>query len=74
MSDTELRAHFDEVIDDLLRTGVPVEFERGGRRLQIAPVPSPSRLQRLVTRSDAIVGDPKDLVHVDSLACASSLG
>jgi len=65
MSDAELRSQFDQVIDNVLRTGEPVEFECGGRRLQIAPVPSPSKLDRLVARPDVIVGDPEDLVHMD---------
>lgn len=65
MSDAEVKSQFDQVIDDVLRTGVPVEFECSGRRLQIAPVASPGKLDRLVARPDVIVGDPEDLVHWD---------
>lgn len=65
ISDAELRSQFDQVIDDVLRTGVPVEFECNGRRLQIAPAPPASKLDRLVARPDVIVGDPEDLVHMD---------
>ena len=65
MSDTDLKSHFDQVIDDVLRTGVPVEFERAGQRLQIAAVSPTSKLSRLVARPEVIVGDPDDLVHMD---------
>lgn len=65
MSDSDSKSHFDQVVDDVLRTGVPVEFERGGRRLQIAAVAPPGKLSRLIARPDVIVGDLEDLVQID---------
>lgn len=65
MTDVELMASFDRVIDEVLRTGQPVEFEREGKRLQIVPLESASKLSRLISRPETIVGDPEDLVHVD---------
>jgi len=41
MSDADLKSHFDQVIDDILRTGMPVGFEFGGQRLQIAAAAKP---------------------------------
>lgn len=62
---SKLRENVYRILDEVLETGVPVEIERRGRRLRIAPVEAASPLDRLVRRPDAIVGDPDDLVHVD---------
>jgi hypothetical protein len=53
------------VLDQVLATGEPVEIERNGRRLRIVADAPPSRLDRLVKRSEVVVGDPDDLVHLD---------
>jgi hypothetical protein len=53
------------LLDDVIATGVPVEIERGGRRLQIVAVEPVSRLDRLVRRSDVVIGDSEDFVHLD---------
>lgn len=60
-----LRADVYRILDEVLETGVPIEIERGGRRLRIVPVDTGSRLERLVARPEVIVGDPDDLVHLD---------
>lgn len=74
MTDAELKSNFDQVIDDVLRTGTPAEFERGGRRLQITPVQPSGKLSRLVPHPGVIVGDPDDLVHMDwSTECHADL-
>jgi hypothetical protein len=53
------------LLDEVLATGRPLEIERKGRRLRIALVETPSKLDRLVAHPDAIVGDPEDLVTLD---------
>lgn len=63
ITDTDLHERTAEVLDTVLPTGEPVEVERNGQLLRITP----SKLNRL-TRRDAIIGEPDDLVHMDWLA------
>jgi hypothetical protein len=65
MSASELRRDIYRLLDEVLATGRPLEIERKGRRLRIALVEAPSKLDRLVAHPDAIVGDPADLVAID---------
>jgi hypothetical protein len=65
MTASRLRADIYRVLDEVLRTGQPVEIERGGRRLRIVPVEKPSRLESLEEHPGSIIGDPQDLVHID---------
>lgn len=67
ISATRLRQDIYRILDEALRTGEPVEIERGGRRLRIVPVEeeSRSRLDRLAARPEVVNGDPEDLVHLD---------
>jgi hypothetical protein len=62
---SKLRADIYRVLDYVLETGEAVEIDRRGRRLRIVADDAPSRLDRLVPRSDSISGDPEDLVHLD---------
>lgn len=59
-----LRENIYRILDEILETGVPVEIERKGQLLRIAPVEPKSKLANLKPR-DLIVGDPEDLVHLD---------
>lgn len=61
---TELRGNLDNLLDEILSTGIPLEIERGGQRLRIIPVEPVDKLQRLVHRPDVIQGDPEDLVNL----------
>jgi antitoxin (DNA-binding transcriptional repressor) of toxin-antitoxin stability system len=63
---TRLRADLYKVLDRVIQTGEPAEIERKGRRLKIVPVrPKGFRWEQLEAHPDYIVGDPKDLVHMD---------
>lgn len=62
---SELRQNVYRLLDEVLRTGEPLEIERGGRRLQIVPVDAPQKLARLTAHPGTIIGDPEDLVHLD---------
>ena len=62
---TALRANLYRLLDQVLETGVPIEVERNGQRLRIAPVERGGRLSRLKPHPGVIVGDPEDLVHLD---------
>jgi antitoxin (DNA-binding transcriptional repressor) of toxin-antitoxin stability system len=62
---SELRQNVYRLLDEVLASGVPLEVERGGRRLRIVPVDPPAKLSRLSAHPGTIVGDPEDLVHLD---------
>ena len=65
---TRLRAHLYQVLDQVLRTGTPIEVIRKGKSLKIVPaMPARNKLARLEKHPDFIVGDPDDLVHIDWL-------
>jgi hypothetical protein len=65
LSLTALRKQLYRVVDQVLETGVPVEIERRGKTVLIAPgAPVGSRLERL-ERRDGIVGDPDALTTLE---------
>jgi hypothetical protein len=65
LSLTTVRSDLYRIVDRVLDTGVPVEIERRGRRVRIAPVRPKSKLDGLVKRPGTIIGDPEDIVHMD---------
>jgi hypothetical protein len=62
---TALRADLYRILDGVLETGMPIEVERNGQRLRIAPTDASGRLTRLQPHAGAVVGDPEELVHLD---------
>jgi hypothetical protein len=62
---SQLRQDVYRLLDQVLATGRPLEIERNGQLLRIAPATGTSRLSRVATRPDLINGDPDDLVHLD---------
>jgi hypothetical protein len=65
LSPTFLRANLYRLLDEVLETGVPIEIDRDGRRLRIAPVEPVSRFAALASEPDYLPGDPEDIVHLD---------
>ncbi|GAB3739406.1 type II toxin-antitoxin system Phd/YefM family antitoxin [Microlunatus parietis] len=65
VSASELRQNVYRLLDEVLDTGMPLEIERGGRRLRIVVADDVSKLSRLVPHPGTINGDPEELVHVD---------
>ena len=63
---SKFRSDIYKILDEVLRTGEPVEVVRNGRVLKIVPEKKPSKFSRLKKRN-VIVGDPEDLVHMDWL-------
>jgi len=61
---SKLRENIYGILDEALKTGVPVEVVRKGKILKIVPETKPDKLSRLKKRK-CIVGDPEDLVHLD---------
>ena len=64
---TELRGNIYQLLDDVLKTGVPLEIKKGDQKLRILPVKEKSKLKNLKSRPDFIKGDFDDLpdIHWD---------
>jgi len=66
---SKLRANVYRLLDEVLETGEPLEIERNGKLLVIAPKQETSEQgsiwDRLPRREGAIVGDPDELIHID---------
>lgn len=60
-----LRANVYRLLDEILETGQPLEIERNGKTLVIAPKEERSIWARLPRREGYIVGDPDELIHID---------
>lgn len=61
---TELRTNIYNLLDEVLKTGVPLEIKKGNKRLRIVPVEQGDKFQNLVSRPDVIQGDPEELVEI----------
>jgi hypothetical protein len=64
ISSTKLRENIYTLLDEVLKTGKPLEIDRKGRKLLIIPEPPASKLARLRKRR-TIKGDPETLVSMD---------
>lgn len=62
---TQLRQDIFKLLDQVLETGEPLEIRRGGRILRVVPDEPVSKLARLKSRADIMVGDPEELVEID---------
>lgn len=65
ISATQLRANIYRLLDEVLETGRPLEIERNGKTVVIAPKDEQSFWDRLPRREGAIIGDPDELIHID---------
>jgi prevent-host-death family protein len=63
---SKLRSDIYNILDETLKTGVPVEVVRKGRILKIVPDAKPDKLSRLKKR-DYFVGDSDDVLRIDWL-------
>lgn len=61
---TELRGNIFKLLDEVLRTGIPIEVNKGGKTLRIVPAEPSSKLQNLISRPDVINGNPEDIVNI----------
>jgi hypothetical protein len=61
---SKLRENIYRIVDEVLKTGIPVEIERRGQRLQISPINPGNKLDRLIERPYLKV-DPEEIVHTD---------
>ena len=67
LSTSKLRENIYRILDEVLKTGVPVEIQRRGRILRIVAVGGRkrSKLQRLKPHPKVLRCDPEEIVHLD---------
>ncbi len=69
ISIAKLKANIYNILDDIIRTGQPVDIERRGKKLRILSLSTQhaqeSKLHKLIARPEAIVGSPDDFTHLD---------
>ena len=65
VSDLNIQNDIFQLLDKVIKTGVPVEIERKGKRLIISPAEKRRDLDSLEEHPEFIVGNPDDLVHID---------
>ena len=65
ISASRLRKDVYRLLDEVLRTGQPLEIERHGQVLRISAAATRSRLECIDPVPELIVGDPQDLVSWD---------
>ena len=68
ISASKLRANVYRLLDEVLESGQPLEIERKGKVLVIAPKEEQSIWDRLPRREGFIIGDPDELIHMDWLS------
>jgi prevent-host-death family protein len=61
---TELRGNIYNLLEEVLNTKIPIEINKGGRRLRIIPVETGDKFQNLTPRPEVIQGDPEELVDI----------
>lgn len=61
---TELRSNIYKLLDEILKTGIPLEIKKGDKKLRIVPVEKADKFDNLIHRPEAIEGDPEDLVDI----------
>jgi PHD/YefM family antitoxin component YafN of YafNO toxin-antitoxin module len=65
VSNLNIQNDIFQLLDKVIKTGVPVEIERKGKRLLISPAEKRRDLDKLEEHPEFIVGNPDDLVHID---------
>jgi hypothetical protein len=61
----ELIWNLDNLLDEILRTGIPLEIVRGGKRLRLIPLEPLDKLDKLVHRPHVILGDADTLIDIN---------
>jgi hypothetical protein len=62
---SKLRENVYRLLDQVLKTGVPLEIRRRGRILKIIPADPVNKLENIIPRKDFLKCDPDDIVHLD---------
>jgi prevent-host-death family protein len=61
---TELNNNIDDLLDEVLETGIPIEISKNGKLLKIILVEKRDKLNNLTFKPDVIQGNPDDLVNI----------
>ncbi len=61
---SKLRENIYRVLDEILKTGIPVEIKRHGKKLKIIPVDPVNKLSNLIERPYLKVS-ADEIVHLD---------
>ncbi|MBW4549886.1 MAG: type II toxin-antitoxin system Phd/YefM family antitoxin [Aphanocapsa sp. GSE-SYN-MK-11-07L] len=61
---TELSNNIECLLDEVIRTGIPIEINKNGKLLKIVPADERDKLKNLTFKSDVIQGNPDDLVNI----------
>jgi len=64
ISISALRQNIYKLLDQVLKTGTPLEIDRNGERLLIVPGPDHDKLKKLRKRK-VMKCEPEELVHMD---------
>jgi hypothetical protein len=64
-SELNIQKNILRLLDKVIKTGIPLEIERKGKRLLISPAEKRRNLDCLEKHPDFILGNPDDLVHID---------
>ncbi len=64
VSNLNIQNDIFQLLDKVIKTGVPVEIERKGKRLLISPAEKRRDLDSLEEHPEFIVGNPDDLVDI----------
>ena len=59
-----MRGNIYNLLDKVFNTGIPIEINKGGKKLKIMPVDKMNKLENLISRPDVIKGNPDDLVDI----------
>lgn len=62
---TQLRTNIYNLLDEVLKTGLPLEIKKGDKKLRIVPVDKVDKLKNLISRPEAIQGDSDNLVEIN---------
>lgn len=62
---TQLRANLYKIVDQIIKTGTPIEVERKGEKIRIIPVKKKKKLDNLIKHPETLLDDPENIVHID---------
>jgi hypothetical protein len=62
---TQLRTDIYNLLDEVLKTGLPLEIKKGDKKLRVVPVEEVDKLKNLVSRPEVIAEDPDELAEIN---------
>ena len=61
---TQLRSNLYQLLDEVLSTGIPIDINKGKKKLRIVPVEAIDIFDKLIPHPKAVIGDANDLVDI----------